>query len=56
MKELKENGKTMVFVSHSMSTVEQFCDRAIWIHQGLLKMDDDSVTVGEAYLKEQGIK
>jgi ABC-type polysaccharide/polyol phosphate transport system ATPase subunit len=55
MKELKASGKTMIFVSHSMSTVEQFCDRAIWIHQGLLKMDENSKVVGEEYLKEQGL-
>ena len=54
MKELKEKGITMVFVSHSMHTVEQFCNRAIWIHQGLLKMDGDSKIVGKQYLKEQG--
>lgn len=56
MQELKANGKTMVFVSHSMSTVEQFCDRSIWINAGLLHMDGDSKTVGDAYLKAQGLE
>jgi ABC-type polysaccharide/polyol phosphate transport system ATPase subunit len=54
MKELKNKGITMIFVSHSMSTVEQFCDRAIWLYQGIIKMDGDSTVVGEQYLKEQG--
>ncbi len=54
MKELKANGKTMVFVSHGMSTVKEFCDRAIWIYNGELRLDDTSENVVNEYLKEQG--
>lgn len=56
MKELKANGKTMVFVSHGMSTVKEFCDRALWICNGELKMDDTSENVVKAYLKDQGLE
>ncbi len=31
---LKEKGKTIIFVTHSMEQVKQFCDRAILIDQG----------------------
>ena len=54
MKELKANGKTMVFVSHAMKTVEEFCDRAIWLYEGQIRMDGNSNVVGEEYLKLQG--
>ena len=52
MKELKEQGKTMVFVTHSLGTVKDFCNRAIWLNQGVVKMDGEPDEVIEEYLKE----
>ena len=52
MRSLKEEGKTMVFVTHSMHSVEQLCTRAVWLCDGHIKMDGDTKTVVEAYLKE----
>lgn len=54
MKELKAQGKTMVFVSHSMDQVKSFCDRAVWLYNGIIKMDDKTENVAKAYLEEQG--
>ena len=44
----------MVFVSHSMSQVKSFCDRAIWLYNGEIKMDGTVDEVCEEYLKLQG--
>ena len=52
MKELKEQGKTMVFVSHSMSSVKFLCDRSIWLNNGVIRMDGNTEEVIEEYLKE----
>ena len=52
MKELTEQGKTMVFVTHSLGTVKDFCNRAIWLNQGVIKMDGDPDSVIKEYLKE----
>ena len=52
MKELKEDGKTMVFVTHSMNTVKEFCSRAIWLNKGIIKMDSEPDEVIKEYLKE----
>ena len=52
MKELKEQGKTMVFVTHSMNTVKEFCTRAVWLCNGAIKMDGNPEEVIEEYLKE----
>ena len=52
MKELKKQGKTMVFVTHSMNTVKEFCDRAVWLYKGKIKMDGKPENVIDEYLKE----
>ena len=54
MKELKEQGKTMVFVSHNTSQIKSFCDRALWIKKGEIVMDGTTDEVLEQYIKEQG--
>ena len=51
MKELKNEGKTMVFVTHSMNTVKEFCTRAVWLDKGIVRMDGEPDGVIEEYLK-----
>ena len=31
---MKQQGVAMLLVSHSMTSIRQFCDRALWIHAG----------------------
>ena len=52
MKELKDEGKTMVFVTHSLGNVKDFCDRSVWLSNGEIRMDGNSEEVIEEYLKE----
>lgn len=54
MLELKENGKTMVFVSHSKNAVEFLCDRAIWLNKGVVELDGKTSDVLEEYTKVCG--
>ena len=51
IEELKEQGKTIVIVTHTMGAVERFCTRAVWLHEGKVRMDGDTKTVVEEYLK-----
>ena len=44
----------MVFVSHNISQVKSFCDRAIWLKEGRIRMDGEVNEVLEEYIKEQG--
>lgn len=37
MEELKQQGKTIIFISHSLPQVRSFCDYAMWIEGGMLK-------------------
>ena len=52
MKELRDSGKTMVFVTHSMHQVKNLCNRAVWLCNGKIKLDGDVNTVVDEYLKE----
>ena len=51
MKELTEQGKTMVFVTHSLQSVSQLCSRAVWLHEGKIKLDGESNEVIEKYVE-----
>lgn len=51
MKELKRQGKTMVFVTHNMSAVTELCDRAVWLCDGKIKEDGNTNKVVNEYIK-----
>lgn len=50
--ELKKSDKTIVFVSHSLDSVRQLCDRVIWIYDGEIREDGDPVFVIGSYLNQ----
>ena len=52
LKEIKENGTTIVIVSHSMDQMYRICDRLIWIEKGLIKDEGVPRIIGEEYLAE----
>ena len=54
MLELKKQGKTMVFVSHSIDSVKFLCDRAVWLNKGEIRMDGKTSDVLDEYIKECG--
>ena len=37
MLEFKEKGKTMIFVSHSLGQMKQFCEKILWLEYGKVK-------------------
>ncbi len=52
LKQLKDEGKTIVLVTHSMDSVNEFCDRAIWLHDGKIKLDGQAKQVVKEYLEK----
>lgn len=52
MKELKAEGKTMVFVTHSLGSARELCDRAVWLNKGKIQLDGETNAVIDEYLKE----
>jgi len=49
MKELRDEGKTIVFISHNLRQVRDFCDSAMWIEGGMLKEYGDIDEVCDHY-------
>lgn len=49
--ELKEKGKTILFVSHDVDAVRRFCTRALWLDCGRLIMDGDVKDVTSKYME-----
>jgi lipopolysaccharide transport system ATP-binding protein len=50
MDNLRNRGKTILFVSHNMAAVEHLCSRAIWIDNGQVKLDGGPSEVIGAYM------
>ncbi len=51
MKSLKKQ-TSILYVSHSITSVRNFCDRAIWIRNGNIEKDGECLLVCEAYEDE----
>jgi len=47
--QLKAQGTTVLFCSHSMYQVESFCDRALWLDHGQVQMEGPAAKVVAAY-------
>jgi ABC-type polysaccharide/polyol phosphate transport system ATPase subunit len=47
--EFKQQGKTLLFVSHSTGVVQSLCERVLWLDHGELVMDGDAAEVAAAY-------
>ena len=52
LEELKNSGKTIVIVTHSLDVVKKLCHRAIWIYKGEVRLDGDPVYVIDEYLDQ----
>ncbi len=49
MQDLLDRAGTIVFVSHSLPRVAEFCDRALWLQKGLVERLGNAEDVVEAY-------
>ncbi|HEC14112.1 MAG TPA: ABC transporter ATP-binding protein [Acidiferrobacteraceae bacterium] len=50
MKEVTKAGRTLIFVSHSMDSVQRFCDRCVWIDSGRIRASGYVSDVTEKYI------
>jgi ABC-type polysaccharide/polyol phosphate transport system ATPase subunit len=50
--EFKRRGKTILLVTHSLGMVERFCDDALWMDGGRMKVQGDPKRVVGAYITD----
>lgn len=54
---LTSQGRTVIFVSHSMDAIARFCDRCLWLEKGKIVADGPTETVVSQYIeKVMGVK
>ena len=49
MKSLKEQGTTVLFVSHATEQIKRFCNKAIWIKDGKIEAQGESSEIADIY-------
>ena len=52
MRSIRSEGRTVIVVSHSMSTISALCQKVIWIDQGEVRMIGPTAQVVTSYLSE----
>lgn len=50
MNEMRKEGTTLLYVSHSIDSVKSVCDHALWLDKGVVRMAGDVETVANAYM------
>jgi lipopolysaccharide transport system ATP-binding protein len=56
MRQAARSGRTVLFVSHALDSVESLCDRVIWMDKGKVKRDGPTHEVVQAYAHEWAAK
>lgn len=50
-KSLKKTGKTVIFVTHDMNAVREYCDKAILINEGVITHSGNANRIADEYMK-----
>jgi ABC-type polysaccharide/polyol phosphate transport system ATPase subunit len=50
---MRRDGKTVVFVSHDLDSVERFCDRALYLNDGTVQCIGETKDVVEVYREHE---
>ncbi|MBW4575272.1 MAG: ABC transporter ATP-binding protein [Aphanothece sp. CMT-3BRIN-NPC111] len=53
MEEVGKQGRTVLFVSHTMAAISNLCQRVIWLNKGQLEMEGQTSDVVAKYLSNQ---
>lgn len=53
MMEMIKGGTTVLYVSHSIQSIQELCDKVIWLEHGQVKMMGDTKEICDAYYLEQ---
>lgn len=47
--EFRDNGKTILFVSHDINSIKRYCNRAIWLNSGRIEAQGDTDLICDRY-------
>ena len=47
---MRAKGTTLLFVSHSIESVKNVCDHAMWLDKGVKQMEGEAGPVCDAYM------
>ncbi|MGH3134041.1 MAG: ABC transporter ATP-binding protein [Gaiellaceae bacterium] len=50
MEDLRQGGRTIVFVSHNLGAISRLCHRSVWLEQGTIRDEGPSEQIVERYL------
>lgn len=53
MMEMINGGTTVLYVSHSLDSIKQLCNRVIWLEHGIVQEIGDAEKVCDKYIKKQ---
>ena len=51
MQELMSGGATVIYVSHNIESVQEMCQRAIWLEHGKIYMDGSATDVCKTFMR-----
>lgn len=52
MEDVSKGGRTVLFVSHQLGTINQFCKKTVWLKNGMLQKHGKTAEIVNEYLKE----
>lgn len=52
MKEIRAGGTSILFVTHSISSVRNFCDKALWLDRGTVRAFGERLQICDEYQRE----
>lgn len=50
--EFRRRGKTLLFVTHDLASIDRWCEEAMWLHRGVVKLQGTPRRVIDSYLSE----
>lgn len=53
MMEMIKGGTTVLYVSHSIQSIQELCDKVIWLEHGQVQMIGETKELCDAYYLEQ---
>lgn len=56
LRSFRDAGKTILFVSHSMNQIEDYCDRAILLEKGKIVIDGSAAEAVKGYVGESALE